>query len=209
MRSLDDRTARARIRDEALRLFADHGPDGVSIRDIATAAGVSPALVMRHYGAKEGLREAVDEHVAEIFDSLLDEVTNPDGADPFAAATAPTMAELVIRQLPADSPIPAYLGRMLVADGPAGATLFTRLYTISQTALARLAEAGMADAGSDPGVRAAFLLINDLAVLILRPHLRTVLGDDPLTEIGMRRWGTEVLSIYRTGLGGAATDDNR
>ncbi|MEO7078692.1 MAG: helix-turn-helix domain-containing protein, partial [Rhodococcus sp. (in: high G+C Gram-positive bacteria)] len=37
----DDRTARARIRDEALRLFAERGPDAITMRDIAAAAGVS------------------------------------------------------------------------------------------------------------------------------------------------------------------------
>lgn len=62
----DDRTARARIRDEALRLFGNHGPDAVTLRDIAAAAGVSPALVVRHYGSKDGLREAVDDHVVRV-----------------------------------------------------------------------------------------------------------------------------------------------
>jgi hypothetical protein len=40
--------------DEALRLFGNHGPDAVTLRDIAAAAGVSPALVVRHYGPRMG-----------------------------------------------------------------------------------------------------------------------------------------------------------
>ena len=34
----EDLTARARIRDAALRLFAERGIDGASVRDIAKAA---------------------------------------------------------------------------------------------------------------------------------------------------------------------------
>ena len=55
---------RARTRDEALRLFSKHGADAVTVRHIMAAAGVSPALAIRHYGSKDGLREAVDDHVA-------------------------------------------------------------------------------------------------------------------------------------------------
>jgi AcrR family transcriptional regulator len=62
----EDRTARAIIRDEALRLFAAHGPDAVTVRQIAAAAGVSPALVVHHFGSKEGLREAVDQHLRRL-----------------------------------------------------------------------------------------------------------------------------------------------
>ena len=46
-----DLTAKAVIRNTALRLFAERGPDGVSVREIAAAAGVSPALVIHHYGS--------------------------------------------------------------------------------------------------------------------------------------------------------------
>lgn len=176
----------------------------MSVRDIAAAAGVSPALVMRHYRTKEGLRDAVDEHVAAVFETLLDQVTDPHGTKPLDSKLATTMAEIVIAQLPADSPIPAYLGRMLLGGGPVGNALFARLYVISRDALAGLAAAGSADTGDDPAIRAAFLLINDLAFLMLRPHIGEVLGVELLSPAGMRRWGTEVLSIYRHGLGGAA-----
>lgn len=49
-------------------------------------------------------------------------------------------------------------------------------------------------------MRAAFLLVNDLAVLLLRDHLTEVLGTDPLSGPGMTRWAGEVLAVYGAGL---------
>ena len=207
MRSADDLTARARIRDQALRLFAGRGPDAVTVRQIAAAAGVSAALVVRHYSSKDGLRAAVDDHVVQVIETLLAQLTDPGGngpaagAGPLDSARLATLAGAVAGHLPPDSPIPAYLGRMLACGGPAGAALFARLYALSQDALARLVAAGQAAAGGDPDVRAAFLLVNDLAVLILRDRLRDVLGADPLSAAGLRRWGGEVQLIYGQGLG--------
>jgi TetR/AcrR family transcriptional regulator, regulator of cefoperazone and chloramphenicol sensitivity len=200
----DDRTAKARIRDEALRLFGERGPDAVTVRDVAAATGVSPALVIRHYGSKNGLRDAVDEHVARVFEVMLAEATAPTGDHPFDSEAVPSLVETVAGNLAADSAIPGYLGRLLLAGGPAASALFGKLYALSRDVLATMARAGMADAGADPEVRAAFLLVNDLAVLILRDRLREVLGVDPLSAAGMRRWGTEVFAVYRDGLGGPA-----
>jgi TetR/AcrR family transcriptional regulator, regulator of cefoperazone and chloramphenicol sensitivity len=197
----DDRTARARIRDGALRLFSDRGPDGVTIRDIAAAAAVSPALVMRHYGTKDGLREAVDQYVAGTFDAMLAQVSDSAEAGPFSPESVPALAEMIAANLPPESAIPAYLGRMLVSSGPAGSALFRRLYEVSREALSRMAAAGTVSAGPDPAIRAALLLVNDLAVLILRDRIREVVGADPLSAAGARRWGAEVLAVYRDGLG--------
>ncbi|EUA65317.1 bacterial regulatory s, tetR family protein [Mycobacteroides abscessus 1948] len=62
MRSADDLTAAARIRDAAIKLWGEQG-NGASVRAIADAAGVSPALVIHHYGSKDGLRQAVDDYL--------------------------------------------------------------------------------------------------------------------------------------------------
>lgn len=52
----------------ALTLFAKHGIDGVSLRQIVTAAGQSnPSAVHYHFRSKEGLVEAVLEHVRAQF----------------------------------------------------------------------------------------------------------------------------------------------
>lgn len=200
MRSVtDDRTARAVIRDEALRLFAEQGPDAVSVRRIAAAAGVSPALVVHHFGSKEGLRDVVDQHVLQMFDGMLAEMTG-QGPELFDPAATGSMVEAVLRFLPPDSPVPAYLRRMLLTDSAAGRELFGRLFTASQGMLAAMSDAGMAAPGADPAVRAAFLMANDLAVLLLRDRLTEALGVDPLSPEGMARWAAEMLSVYATGL---------
>src|SRR5215469_6327642 len=74
-RSAEDLTARARIRDAALALFAERGMDGTTIRDIARAAGVSGGLVRHHFGSKEDLRAACDayalSHLLEIKEQAI------------------------------------------------------------------------------------------------------------------------------------------
>ena len=61
MRSSDDLTTSARIRDAAIAQFGAHGFN-TGVRAIATAAGVSPGLVIHHFGSKDGLRKACDEY---------------------------------------------------------------------------------------------------------------------------------------------------
>ena len=200
----DDRTTRAVIRDEALRLFAELGPDAVTVRQIAAAAGVSPGLVIHHFGSKDGLREAVDAHVLAMFDAMLAELTTSELYEPGAAGS---LAEAVVKHLPPGSPVPAYLRRLLLAGGDSGRELFRRLYQGSRAALDALARAGLAARGADPEVRAAILMSNDLAVLLLREHLADVVGTDPLSAAGMARWGREMLAIYAAGLLAAPPGD--
>lgn len=201
MRSVgEDRTAKAVIRDEALALFAVHGPDAVSVRQVAAAAGVSAALVVHHFGSKERLIEVVDQHVLDTFDAMLAEMIGGGAPDLYDPAATGSLVEAVLRQLPADSPMPAYLRRMLLTDSAAGKELFGKLFAVGQGMLAALSEAGTATPGADPAVRTAFLMANDLAVLLLRDRLTEVLGVDPLSQEGMARWAAEVLAVYTTGL---------
>lgn len=51
----DGEATRARIEREALRLFAEKGFDGTSIRDIALAVGVADAALYRYFKSKEAL----------------------------------------------------------------------------------------------------------------------------------------------------------
>ncbi len=138
-----DLTARAVIRDRALALFARHGPDAVTIRQIAAAAEVSPALVLHHYGSKQGLRDAVDDHVAALFDTMLTSVTEDpapltDGGPQALAG----FAELMRTHLPEDSTVPAYLRRLLLSGDAAGRALFRRVFDMSAAMIDELVAAG-------------------------------------------------------------------
>lgn len=198
MRSVDDLTARARIRDQALGLFAARGADAVSVRDIAAAAGVSHALVLHHYGSKQRLREVVDEYVAGVFDEMFAAVA----ADPgdFSGGSSASFAELMLAAVPPGSPIPAYLRRLLLNGDAAGQVLFRQLFDAGVVMIEQLTAAGSMRGSADVAVRAAFLTVNDLAMVLLRDQLTAVLGVDPLSPDGMRRWAAEVVTAYTEGV---------
>jgi AcrR family transcriptional regulator len=61
----EDLTACARIRDAAVRRFGADG-FGAPVRAIASDSGVSPGLVLHHFGSKDALRAACDEHVPRV-----------------------------------------------------------------------------------------------------------------------------------------------
>ena len=91
---------RQRIVATAERLFARHGLDAVSVRDITTAARVNTAAINYHFGTKRGLVMAVLERRAEQLGErraeLLDEIErdpSPTLRDVVAALVIPT-AEL-------------------------------------------------------------------------------------------------------------------
>lgn len=193
-----DFTAKANIRNAALRLFAERGPDAVTMREIAAAAGVSPALVVHHFGSKEGLRAAVDSYAAKAFDSLF-EMGEQDLAEALTGDNWASVAEMFARSFPHGSPLPAYLRRLLLVNDPAGAALFGRWYDLTRRLLDSMAEMGIARPGEDPAVRAAFLLANDLALVLLRNQIAAAIGVDPLTPEGITRWAKEVTAVYTQG----------
>lgn len=61
----EDLTAKARIRNTALDLYAQYGEERISLRAVASEAGVTLGLVQHHFKTKAGLREAVDQLVVD------------------------------------------------------------------------------------------------------------------------------------------------
>jgi AcrR family transcriptional regulator len=70
---------RGRIKNEALRLFVEHGVDAVSVRDIAAACDMKASNLYAHFPSKEALvAELFHQGYAEYGD-LLAEAAGQDG----------------------------------------------------------------------------------------------------------------------------------
>ena len=110
-----DLAPRARIREAALRLYAEHGTQGTSIRMVAEEANMSAGAVMHHFKTKDELAEAVQHAVV----AKIREVVSVVGLDqpPPVAARARRQA---FDQLIADNPfIAGYIRRATLEGGPA------------------------------------------------------------------------------------------
>lgn len=194
-----DLTSKATIRNTALRLFADRGPEGVTVRQVAGAAGVSPALVMHHFGSKAGLRAAVDDYVSRSFDAVLDALSEDGLGDALTGGDSSSLAEAFVTGFPPGSPLPAYLRRLLLTNDPIGDRVFARWFADSERVLAGLEASGIARPSVDRRIRAAFLLVNDLAAILLAQQVEKVCGIDLQSTAGMTQWAAEAVDVYSRG----------
>ncbi|ABM15273.1 TetR/AcrR family transcriptional regulator [Mycolicibacterium vanbaalenii] len=174
MRSADDLTAAARIRDAAIDLF---GRDGfaVGVRSIASAAGVSPGLVIHHFGSKDGLRKACDDFVAETVRASKSEAIQ--SSDP-----ATWLAQ--IAEIEEYAPLMAYLVRTLQTGGELAKMLWQNMIDNAEQYIEEGVRAGTVKPSADPRGRARFLAMAGGGgfLLYLQMHdnptdLRAVLRD--------------------------------
>ncbi len=83
-------STKARIERASLRLFAEHGIDGVSIKDIAKACELSDGAMYRHFESKDALARQLFEAIHKRLMGLVKD-TLEDGAtleDTVRAVTA-------------------------------------------------------------------------------------------------------------------------
>ncbi|PLY12387.1 MAG: hypothetical protein C0624_00895 [Desulfuromonas sp.] len=96
-------------------LFARHGPEGVTTRQLAAAAGISEALLYRHFPDKQALYVAASQHAARQ-DNLDNAV--PEGLPPSTYRLALTLHRLAEQLTSAAREIlTRQLGQSLLGDG--------------------------------------------------------------------------------------------
>ncbi|MCV7192103.1 TetR/AcrR family transcriptional regulator [Mycolicibacterium brumae] len=147
MRSVDDLTAAARIRDAAIDQFGRHG-FGVGVRAIATAAGVSPGLVNHHFGSKEGLRAACDNYVIETVRAAKSETMQTHDPAAWLAAVA---------EIEEFAPLTAYLVRSLQSGGDLARAMWRQVIDNAEQYLDEGVRSGTIKPSPDPKARAKFL----------------------------------------------------
>lgn len=183
----------------AMRLFADRGFDGITVRDLSAAAEVSVGLINHHFGSKEGLREAVDRYFIQQFEEVLSEpravpqdISN--GLD-FAVETT----EAWINRHIADWDLTkAYMRRALLEGSDWGANLFERFYQVVRTSIDRMDAQGQIRGDVDRLWLPLLVMYMELGTLLLEPFVERVLGKSGFDRaLWKRRHRAYVDLIYR------------
>ena len=182
-----DLTTKARIRDAALARFPRDGFGATTIRAIAADTGVSPGLVVHHFGSKDGLREACDEYVVAKFrETKLAAMQDGNMFNPGFAAGAYMMAEPLLR----------YFGWALARGHPAADDLFDEMLR-EAIAISRVAiDKGMIKDSPDIETRTAVQMAMQLGMAVMHAHLERNLGIDMLTAKGIAALTPTLLEIF-------------
>lgn len=184
-----------RIRDAAIGLFGEHGFRATSLKSIAAEAGVSQALIIHHYGSKQGLRTACDQHVTDQVRSRKSETLGgTPGGGPLS----------VMHQLQDAPRLLRYLTRALTEGGEHTAELIDDMLEDALGYMDSAERAGMMLPSQYRRDRAAVLLLWSLGALALHEHVSRLLGVDFLSGGGspqsLSRYFRPVLELYSQGL---------
>lgn len=186
----NDRTTVARIRDAAIEQWGQHGFT-IGLRSIAEAAGVSAALVIHHFGSKDGLRKACDEYVAEeIRESKSESLQSSD----------PTTWLAQMAQIESYAPMMAYLVRSIQSGSELAKSFWRRMIDNAEQYLEDGVRSGLLKPSRDPRARARFLAMASGGGFLLYLQMH----DNPDLRAALHDYGEEMvlpaLELYTQGL---------
>jgi AcrR family transcriptional regulator len=186
-----DKTAIARIRDAAIEQIGERG-FSVGLRTIAEAAGVSAALVIHHFGSKEGLLRACDEYIAEEIRSEKSEAIKTSDAASWLAQVA---------EIESFAPMMAYLVRSMQSGGDLAKAMWRKMIDNAESYLDEGVRAGTIKPSRDPKARAKYLAFTGGGGFLLYLQMH----DNP-TDVRavLRDYGDDMvlpaLEVYTDGL---------
>jgi AcrR family transcriptional regulator len=158
----NDLTTKARIRDGAIDLFGRTGFAATTVRAIAAGVGVSPALLLHHFGSKEGLRQACDDHVLAWYAAAVAAIAEDDSAGTVIG---------MLDKRPEMMPLAGYVRRALIDGGPSAGRIFDAVVTDTEGYLQRSVAGGRIRRTDDEHGRALLMVVTSLGSHLLAEHL--------------------------------------
>ncbi|HZW98433.1 MAG TPA: TetR family transcriptional regulator [Trueperaceae bacterium] len=163
-----DKTARARIRDAAIKRFARDGVAATSVKAIAKDARVSAPLVIHHFGSKEGLRAECDRYVNQLTWEMKSRLDSNLSTDPLSS----------IRQAQTDLPILEYIARTIPDGSEHADSLVDSMVEDTLRYMAAAEADGLVRPVENRRERAIVLVLWQLGALVLHEQAKRLLGAD-------------------------------
>lgn len=173
-----DLTSRARIRNAGLHQFAISGFAGTPMRAIASEADVAIGLISHYYGSKEGLREAIESWIVDLFANAIARADAEDGESVADAASRDASVAAMLNENPL---VVAYLRRQLL-DFSGEHTLITRLSVLTEESVESMREHGRASKDRNRVSQVLTAIVRQLGKLFLEPMIDQVLASFPEEE---------------------------
>lgn len=173
---LNERIAKGRERLilVAMRLFAEKGFDGVTVRDISSEADVSVGLINHHFTSKEGLREAVDEYFLKRTGAAIERAIEATSLDP--AKVGEYERQWIVKYADEWPDFVAYMRRAIMDASPWGEMLFRRYFDSIRAMIDRFDAAGLLAPGVDRLWLPLIYLFILMGPLMLDPYIKSMLG---------------------------------
>jgi AcrR family transcriptional regulator len=168
----------ARIRDAAIVRFGREG-FGVGLRAIAADADATAGSIIHHFGSKDGLRRACDDHVLEWLRVEKEKAVT----DASATSLLARMAEVE-----RFAPVVRYLLRSIQTGGALAAAMAEHMISDAEAYLAAGEAAGVIRASRDPAARTRFLAYQNLGSLVVWFTLHPDDGDDAEFAASLRAY---------------------
>ncbi len=190
---------RESIMDAARRLFAQHGFEATTTRMIASSAGISDAMIYRHFPSKR-----------DLLGALVETMTGE-----FTAMAAPASTDRPVPPLPSPDALLGMIGSQFSDAFEANLDLIVllisnrellnddrRLVTFVDEAAARLGRV-LDPADPDHGYLLARGFMGAIASLGL---LQRTLGLDQVRTVDRHQFVAALASVFTSGSGGPGTD---
>jgi len=181
-----DAAVREDILAAASAEFAAHGRKGVSVRTIATRAGVTAAMINYYYGSKQALYDVVVEHAQDRLFRNVSEAIQEHSGDGLAAQLAAVYFDFLAEE----RDLQRLLLHEILEDGK-GVQQLVRKYVAP---LRVLVENHFGD--DDDTYQAAISLFGAVAGYFLyAPVLGALRGVDPLTPERLAKRRRHVMAV--------------
>lgn len=159
----------------AMRLFAEKGFDGVTVRDISSAAEVSVGLINHHFRSKEGLRQAVDDYFINRVGAAIERaIESTHDLDP--ALIAEFQRKWIVKYSDEWPEFVAYMRRAIIEASPWGETLFRRYHESIRRVLDRFDASGKIAPETDRFWLPLIYMFVIMGPLVLDPFIKNMYG---------------------------------
>lgn len=165
---IDDRTAKAKLRDAAIEIVAESGSKGLTARGVAERAGLSAGLIRHHFGSMSDLLLGCDQFIVASIKKLKEG----------AIESAPHFDVLSTIRASDSGHIMGYLAMRLADDSDHINTLVDSIVTDAAGYLAEGVDRDIFVPTSNEQHRAAMVTVFALGSLVMHRHLSRLMGVD-------------------------------